>query len=337
MTEFAGIDGNEFLGDLLDGKTYNTFDEIKDEYSVAKMLTLISFAPTTGKIKHYITDEYKNEINPFESIDISNKYSKINEKNNVFKKLLGKEFTSVESLKEQFEKAVKSAYGVQKALGNTTSGNDGSSSGSMSFGGGAVSSKPSNNNEVKPCVIMYTDIDNVQWAADAIYGLTNKGVLSGDGNGLFRPNDGLVREELIKILVEAFDILDEKTTSDFADIPMSHWSYKYVSSAFSYGLVQGVGNGLFGQGALITREDVATLIFRLAEQKGMIDLTKLSSGNVYEDYYEISDYAKQAVRYLSANGLTVNIQNNKFSPKTPMSRAEAAATVWGFLKTLKGE
>ena len=334
---FDGVseDEKQYTANLVGGVTYTTFKMFEEAFRDAKIVCDASFLETTGEARMLIEDPEKAEIiKPFEDAQISKQYNAVKEKKNIFNLMLNKKYTTIDEIRNIFESAVKSVYEKEKAsASHKPSGGGGGGGG----GGGSISTKDVENikpKEENTQMAIFNDIDSVLWAEESIIGLHTMGIVDGDGNGNFRPDDTIKREELIKILVNAFEIGDDSASSDFSDVAKEHWSYKYVSSAYKYGLVQGMGGNTFGSGIMMSRQDLMTLIYRLALSKGMI-----SDDNVkpylYDDYYEISDYARKAVSYISNTGLNFNIKDNKFNPKNKVSRAEAAATIWGFLKEIK--
>ena len=333
---FDGVseEKQQYIANLVGGVTYTTFKMFEDAFRDAKIVCDASFLETTGEARMLIEDPEKAAVlRPFEDEEISKQYNAIKEKKNVFNLMLNKDYTTIDEIRDIFESAVRSVYEKEKSATSHKPSGGGSGGG----GGGSISKKDVENMKPKEESVKMTvfkDIDSVSWAEESIIGLHAMGIVDGDGNGNFRPNDTIKREELIKILVNAFDIGDDNASSDFSDVPKDHWSYKYVSSAYKYGLVQGMGENTFGSGIMMSRQDLMTLIYRLAISKGMIS-DENEKPYLYDDYYEISDYARKAVSYISNEGLNFNIKDNKFNPKNKISRAEAAATIWGFLKEVK--
>ena len=107
----------------------------------------------------------------------------------------------------------------------------------------------------------YDDLESVTWAKDSILSLTEKGIVSGDGNKKFRPNDNIKREEFLKIALEAFNLVSDGAVCELDDVADNAWYYKYVASGMEKELVNGVDERHFGVGSEITRQDMATLAY----------------------------------------------------------------------------
>ena len=91
---------------------------------------------------------------------------------------------------------------------------------------------------------------------DAVAKMSDAGVIGGFPDGTFRPTDTLTRAQAAKILctvLEGADKVDAITaTSDFADVPATHWASKYVGYCADKGIVSGVGDGNFNPDGKLT-------------------------------------------------------------------------------------
>ena len=68
-----------------------------------------------------------------------------------------------------------------------------------------------------------------------------QGIISGYGDGTFRPLNNVNREEFLKMAMLAFDIkISDNAVCDFADVSESEWYYKYISSAVGCGIISGI-------------------------------------------------------------------------------------------------
>ncbi len=174
----------------------------------------------------------------------------------------------------------------------------------------------------------FRDLMGYGWAEEAILALSEKGILTGDGDGLFRPQDSISREEFAAVLVKAFGIETEKTESRFTDVPGNSWCTSYVETAAEAGIVRGIGGGRFGMGEPITRQDMAVMLFRAAQNAIPADgEAKLA----FADMEEIAPYAQKAVTQLSGTGVFGGKENGRFAPLDFTTRAEAAVVIFRIL------
>ncbi len=177
----------------------------------------------------------------------------------------------------------------------------------------------------------YSDIDEAEWAAGYIKYLTDNKIMSGDGNGKFRPNDNITREELLKLVVEALNF-DKSNQSDkgFSDVNSNEWYAEYIATGINYGIVNGVSDTLFGVGSNVTRQDAAVMLYRALLNLGISFETDASCE--FADAKDISDYAIDAVSALSADKVISGYETGEFKPNGKLTRAEAAKLVYSIIK-----
>lgn len=175
----------------------------------------------------------------------------------------------------------------------------------------------------------FLDLGDVEWAETAIRYLGLLEIVNGKGDRMFCPNDSVTREEFVKIIVNAFDVYDKDATCNFTDIPADHWAYSYVASAVKSGLIFGVSDNEFGEGSEITREQMATIIYRLMVK--MNDIERMDSFPYeFEDMDEVSNYARYGILMLYNCGY-IQGDNGKFYPRNTATRAESAQMIYNIL------
>ena len=173
----------------------------------------------------------------------------------------------------------------------------------------------------------FTDMDQAEWARIGVEALTQKGIVAGYGDGTFCPNALLTREEFVKIVVSAFypDKQGFKESSGFTDVKADGWYSMYINIAVNNKIISGISEKEFGIGKPITREDMAVIICRI------IGISDEQTDNSFADNEQISDYARDAVGYLSSKKIINGFENGNFEPKTPATRAMAAKIVYDIL------
>ncbi len=231
---------------------------------------------------------------------------------------------------EEVKRPTSSGGGGGGGVGGGSSNRKNTTGNTMMSGDAAESTK-------KPEEVVYNsdfaDLGEAAWAATAIKALAEKGIISGRGDGNFYPNDTVTREEFVKIIVMAFDALDEKATASFDDVAEDRWSYKYIATANRLGLVTGLDEHTFNPTGTITREDMAVIMHRAMK------LAKLEDGAYsldFADSDEIADYAKEAVAQLAGKNIINGMGDNMFAPKGTVTRAQAAKVVYELLALIGG-
>ena len=97
-----------------------------------------------------------------------------------------------------------------------------------------------------------------------------------------------------------------------------------IATAVTNGIVNGVGDGKFGVGTNITRQDMAVLIERVLNFKN-IEVEK-AEVEPFADAASVADYAQNAVTNMKAIGLIKGYDNN-YNPKDNLTRAEAVKVI----------
>ncbi|HHV99428.1 MAG TPA: hypothetical protein GXX36_07620 [Clostridiaceae bacterium] len=175
--------------------------------------------------------------------------------------------------------------------------------------------------------VTFSDISNVKWAKEAIEYLAARGIISGPGDGTFRPSDKVTRAEFIKMLMMALELEDEEAECTFSDVKAGAWYYKPIAAAQKLGIVKGKGDGTFGVNDEILRQDMAVMIYRTAQLLG-IDLDDDKDVVPFTDEAEISGYAKEAVVAIQKAGIIKGTGDGSFAPKKNVTRAEAAVIIY---------
>lgn len=265
-------------------------------------------------------------------------YNKLTNKSAVNRNMTGKSFNSTSEIVTAFNSYVRSEKNKENTTSNTGTGNGGGGGGNGSLlsppSGMGTGSKPSGANNAKSSpAIVFKDLGTVEWARSSIERLASRNIISGRGNNNFEPTAEVTRAEFIKMLVSLLGIEDDEAKCDFADVEASAWYYAYVASAVKYNLTSGIGDSLFGSNNKITKQDMATLIVRAGELKAMN--FNDSEGKHFNDEAEISSYALESVKKLSAVGVISGTDNGCFEPKKSATRAEAAVMLTKFLDLLE--
>ncbi len=247
-------------------------------------------------------------------------YSEYSDKVN--KKLCGKDFDDMDDFKKSLADEIEDEE-------NSKSPSSGGG------GGGGSSSKPAQNiimaqgdsvkTEQSQSIGFFDDIGNVSWAVEAINALAEKGVVSGKSSRQFAPMDNIKREEFVKMVVNAFGLTAADGEISFEDVSADAWYYNDIKTAYSLGIINGADEAHFGTGSLITRQDMAAILYRTAEKLGK-EFGK--DNEVFEDDSKIADYAKNAVYSLKYEGIISGMGDGIFAPLENATRAQAAKMIY---------
>ncbi|TWG29508.1 S-layer homology domain-containing protein [Geobacillus sp. C56-T2] len=105
----------------------------------------------------------------------------------------------------------------------------------------------------------FADVKTKDSAYPYIAALVERGIFSKGKK--FNPNNPLTREQLAKILVEAF-ALQGTTKTEFKDVPKNHWAYKYINTLVATGITTGKTSDKFDPTGKVTRAQMAVFVKR---------------------------------------------------------------------------
>ncbi|WP_297289345.1 S-layer homology domain-containing protein [uncultured Flavonifractor sp.] len=121
-------------------------------------------------------------------------------------------------------------------------------------------------------------------------------------------------------------------SKSFSDVEAGSWYADSVNWAAQAGIVQGVAPGSFAPHAPLTRESLAVLLYRYAEQQGL-DLSARSELSGFADSGAVSAWAEEALAWACANGLLEG-DGGSLRPGATCTRAEASVILERFAALL---
>ncbi|MDY3928035.1 MAG: S-layer homology domain-containing protein [Clostridia bacterium] len=306
--EILSAEGRKSIQTVLTSGNYKSEQEFYGAFFENVILKAITYPSVMGT--QYIEDILTKENAAKADINID-KYTALKNKSNANKTLARNVYT-----KSTLESTIK---------GFRESGSDSSSS-SGSSGGGSSSSVIKTPQTVpdtsKTSFDSFSDVNENYWAYDEIYHLKKLGIISGVDEERFDPESSVTREQFIKMFLEAFkyDMVPGKLS--YNDTVDDAWYSIYLSTALKNGLINGISESEFGIGIPITRQDICVIIMRA--MKGEPEEGEEAS---FTDFEDISEYAKDAVTYLSNYGVINGFDDGKFMPKNNCTRAQAAKII----------
>lgn len=170
--------------------------------------------------------------------------------------------------------------------------------------------------------IEFSDMNSSHWAYSYVLRMVQSGIINGYEDNTFRPDGSITRAEFSKLVIKAFNIMSDKH-AEFADVPQNSWYYEYVSALAGCGIVNGVSDTEFAPEAVITRQDMAVMIYRAMKFTGYSE-KQIETEVSFNDSADIAGYAKEAVTYLGGLGIINGTDSNRFAPNDNATRAEAA-------------
>lgn len=178
----------------------------------------------------------------------------------------------------------------------------------------------------------FTDVNEADWFSDAVQYVYQNGLMNGTGNTIFSPNDSITRGQIVTIL-HRLEGTPSSAGASFADVPNGEYYANAVAWSSANGIMGGYGGGLFGPTDPITREQLATTMYRYAQHKGY---NTTITGNIaaFSDGGTVSSYAVDAVNWAIGVGLLTGMGNNMFAPTSGSTRAQAATILMRFCENI---
>ena len=210
--------------------------------------------------------------------------------------------------------------------------------GGSSMGGGSSRREPDTKTDEKTeetpaaWVNPYTDVKEGDWYFDAVRFVSEEKLFSGMTSTEFAPGVSLSRAMLVTVLFRR-EGEPAAAAADFADVPADAWYAKAVAWAAANGIVKGVTDTEFEPDAPITREQLATLIYRYANYKKYA--AKDGGKLTFTDTDRVSAYAVPALSWATANSVVTGRDDGSVDPQGGATRAECAIVMMRLLALVK--
>ena len=191
------------------------------------------------------------------------------------------------------------------------------------IGTSAPSSKPADNGKTDDpqpddgsYVNRYPDVQEGDWYSGAVQFVTEEKLMSGTGKG-FEPNAATTRAMLWTILAR-MDSADTNSTG------------AWYAAAQDWAVKHGVSDGTSPDGK-ITREQLATMLYRYAKERGMVKADAQADLSAFADGANVSPYAAEAMRWAVAAGI-MNGMDGSLVPQGEATRAQMATMLMRYAK-----
>ena len=309
------------LGNSENVKIKDFMTEICDKALLTAVASVQNYANVTGIL-------IQNEA--YLKTDLSD-YEAVADKSEINEKIATSGAESIKELCSALEEALSEdgGEGVKSVVTRPTHTGGGTGGGSVS----AEFTKPEAETPKEP-IYSFTDMQDFEWARQAVKSLFEKGIIKGVSESEFAPARNITREEFVKLLCMAFYGEEKGYDSSFNDVKKDDWFYPFVSAAVAKGLVSGISADTFGAGKSITRQDMTVLAYRFLKANNLI--SKTDTALSFADKDAVSDYAQEAVSEMAALGIINGIGDNNFAPKEFSNRAQAAQLIYKVLNLKAG-
>ena len=134
----------------------------------------------------------------------------------------------------------------------------------------------------------------------------------------------ITRKEFAHTVVKMYEKITGQKAVPIAKNPFTDTKDKEVLKAYNIGITNGTSDTTFSPDALITREQMATMMTRALTKAGK-DTSRPESAKLFADDSEFSGYAKDSIYYMSSIEIIKGVGENKFNAKGNASREQALA------------
>ncbi len=164
--------------------------------------------------------------------------------------------------------------------------------------------------------IKFNDVSQDYWAYSQIQSFVEKGYIDGYGDGTFRPQNPIKRNEFVKIFNKVFGLT--KKSGIVFDDTKDNWAKDEIDIAVTNGVAQGVSSTLFEPERYVTRQEAAKMLSNYMK----LDDTNHDKIKKFSDYNQIAEWAKDALEGNVEKGYIKGTDAGMLAPKDNMTRAE---------------
>ncbi len=167
----------------------------------------------------------------------------------------------------------------------------------------------------------FSDVDTKQWYHEGVCYVIRNGLMNGKSETVFAPNANLTRAELVTVLYRmAGSPSVEDLEHPFADVADDTWYTDAVIWAYNAEVVKGISETAFAPNANITREQIATILYRYAGA----EVVEEDSLKGFTDAGKVSAWAVDAMNWAVSVGLINGVAEGELAPQGNATRAQIA-------------
>ncbi len=227
---------------------------------------------------------------------------------------------------------------IKPPAGGGSGGSTSGSAGPSIIAGGDASSSQNVSNPYNNLKKSFSDVPDSYWAKASIAYVTGTGLFEGTSAVTFEPDIPMTRSMYVSVLKRFGTKIDKtwdiacNSPMKFNDIPDGEWFSEAVAWAGGIGLVNGIGENMFGPYISITREQIAVMTVNFAKLCGK-ELKVKEEPMDFVDNGKINDWAKDSVKKAQQAGLIYGREDGNFAPQDTATRAEVAAILHRFVQS----
>lgn len=172
----------------------------------------------------------------------------------------------------------------------------------------------------------FEDVAEDAWYSEAVQYVCDNGIMNGVGEERFAPNETVTRGMLVTILHRMEGEPAAAGSPSFEDVKTGSYYEQAVLWAAEKKIVTGYSDTSFGPNDSITREQVATILYRYTQYRG-ISVENTGDLSEFDDVKDISSYALDAMAWAEGEGLVTGTSPSTLAPKSFTTRAQMATII----------
>ena len=176
----------------------------------------------------------------------------------------------------------------------------------------------------------FVDVPSDAWYAESVYKASQNGFMEGVASGIFAPERTMTRAEFAQTVYNMAHEFGEQGANkawetyptQFSDVEPNAWYAKAVEWAARYGIVTGKSATTFDPNGTVTREEIATMLYRYIGNGAKADASVLDR---FEDKAEVCDWAVDAMAWAVEEGVVNGVSETSLAPHGDAQRCMIAA------------
>ena len=169
----------------------------------------------------------------------------------------------------------------------------------------------------------FTDVAEEDSFYDAVRYVYAHAIMNGTASNTFSPHQSITRG-MIVTMFHRLEGSPAALPAAFSDVPAGEYYAAPVAWASADGIVTGIGNGLFSPNTPITREQLAAILYRFAQYKGL-DVTARADLGQFPDAPSVALYAADPMSWAVSTGLIDGL-DGRLEPARQATRAQVAVS-----------
>lgn len=179
--------------------------------------------------------------------------------------------------------------------------------------------------------VSFKDVKETDWFKKAVDYVVTNGLMNGYDENTFAPAELTNRAMIVSILYRLEGKPAVTTNAGFTDVPAGQWYTTAVEWAAANKIVSGYSSTTFGPADAITREQLASILYRYSLYKGY-DVNQTGAGvDGFPDAANISSWAKKSMIWAVNNKIINGMADQRLAPLGRASRAEVAQVFKNYL------